>query len=78
VRYITSKRATERLSKYAKIATLWYADAARDLIQLTNSEVGILIRSKDYFDKIRDRIKSLYETAAVNAEWLKGALPVLF
>jgi hypothetical protein len=75
---VISKRAKERLRKYAKISTLWYADAARDLIQLTSNEIGILIRSKEYFEKIGDRLRSIYETASVNAEWLKGALPMLF
>jgi hypothetical protein len=75
---IVSKRAQQRLSKYARIATLWYADAARDLIQLTDKELGLLIRSKDYFANIGDRIRSQYAIVSVNVDWLEGALPKLF
>jgi hypothetical protein len=75
---ITSKTAADRLSKYAKMATIAYADAARNLIESTGTEIGILVRSKDYFQKISDRIKSQYETWTVNPDWLKGALPKLF
>lgn len=75
---IVSNQANVRLQKYAILSIQFYKQAVDDLIQITGMDLSVLIRTKDFFDKIGDRVKNSYATLSVNKEWLKGALPKLF
>lgn len=74
----TSKASTDRIEKYGRISIQWYKQAVDDLLQLTGTDLSVLIREADFFSRVRDRITNTYETMSVNEDWLKGALPMLF
>jgi len=73
-----SKGSAERIKKYGKVSIQWYKQAVDDLLQLSVTDLSVLIREADFFSRVRDRITNTYETMSVNEDWLKGALPKLF
>jgi len=75
---IASKAATERMDKYARIAIVWYKQAVDDLLQITETDLSVLIRQPDFFHRVAERISNTYRAWAVNEEWLRGALPKLY
>ena len=75
---ITSNRATERIDKYATISIQWYKQAVDDLLHITGTDLSVLIREKDFFDRVAERITNTYAAMSVNEEWLAGALPKLY
>ncbi len=74
---ITSKGARIRLEKYARISVQWYKQAVDDLLQIRGVDLSVLIREKDFFEKVADCTTNTFEAACVNEEWLEGALPKL-
>jgi hypothetical protein len=75
---ITSKRATDRIGKYAVISTLWYKDAVKDLLKLSGKDLSVLVRESNFFEQVAERIESRYRTMALDRQWLIGGLPHLF
>lgn len=75
---ISSNKADQRLEKYAKLATLWYKNAVENLIERTNKDLSVLVREQDFWKMVKKEVDRLYRAAAVNEDWLKGALPKLF
>lgn len=75
---IMSKGAIDRFSKYAKVSIPWYKSAVSDLIELSGTDISVLIRESDFFERVSERIENQYEVYSVNEDWLKGALPKLF
>jgi hypothetical protein len=72
-----SNRGRARLSKYAKVSVTWYKQAVADLLTLSSSDLSVLIREKDFFNRVADRVRNSYETYAVNEDWMRGAIPEL-
>lgn len=75
---IASKHATDRIRKYATIATLWYKDAVKDLLKISGKDLSVLVRESEFFEQVAERVESRYRTMAVDKQWLKGGLPELF
>lgn len=83
LRTITEERATsnhayERISKYAKLATLWYKAAVTNVMSRTGKELSVLVRDQEFPQMIRSEVDLQYRTMALSEEWLRGALPKLF
>jgi hypothetical protein len=75
---IASKQAGERIQKYARLSIQFYKQAVDDLLQITGTDLSVLIRTADFFDRVADRARNTFSTMSVNKEWLNGALPKLF
>lgn len=75
---IISKHATQRIDKYSVISIQWYKQSVNDLLQLTGTDLSVLIREKNFFDRVAERITNTYTAMSVNEEWLAGALPKLY
>jgi hypothetical protein len=75
---IASKAGRERIKKYAMYALETYLRGVKDALENTGDELPTLIRSPQFFDKVRDRIRSQYRKDALGGEsWLRNALPKL-
>lgn len=74
---ITSNSAKLRISKYAELSIVWYKQAVSDIIKQSNKDFSVIIRDKDYFSDIIERITYLYDSHKINNEWIEGALPKL-
>ena len=73
-----SKRAYGRIRQYAELSTVWYKQAVAEMLESTGTDLSVLIREPDFFERVAERITSLHEAYSVNKEWIKGALPKLF
>lgn len=74
---MTSKRAAERIEKYATYSLNLYLQAVNDLLDLQPTDISTLVRAGNFFDRTSGRIENQYRAMAVNEEWLEGALPKL-
>jgi len=75
---ITSNLGKARQRKYAEYALQSYLRAVKDAAENRGQEIATLLRSRDFFDIVSDRVKSQYETNALaGEEWVKKALPRL-
>ena len=74
---ITSNAATSRIDKYARISIQWYKQTVDDLLEITGTELSVLIRQEDFFRRVAERITNHYQAMSVNEKWLEGALPML-
>lgn len=72
----SSKATEERLRNYAKISLEWYVEAMQELIELGN-EVSTLVRSQEYWAKIRPRLVSKWKTYSLAKKVVEEALPKL-
>jgi hypothetical protein len=67
----------KRLQSYAEYARDLYVQAVLDQAAVENQELPTLIRSRDFYKKVVDRIERSYETSARATEWLAEVLPQL-
>jgi hypothetical protein len=74
---ITSKAGRERVRKYAKYAVEAYLRCVKDAQEIQGGELPTLIRSPQFFDKVRDRVESKYRTESLSRDWLNDVLPKL-
>jgi hypothetical protein len=74
---ITSNAATSRIDKYGRISIQWYKQTVDDLLEITGTELSVLIRQEDFFRRVAERITNHYQAMSVNEKWLEGALPML-
>ncbi len=74
---INSNKAKERVKKYANYAAMSYLSAVRDEVEIQKDELATLIRQKEFYDKVLDRVKRQYKKDSLNPDWLKGTLPNL-
>lgn len=74
---ITSSAATQRIDKYARVSIKWYEQVVDDLLQLTGTELSVLIRQEDFFQRVAERVTNIYETWSVDEGWLNSTLPRL-
>lgn len=72
-----SNKAKGRVQKYAKYAAMLYLSAVRDEEEIQRDELATLIRQKEFYDKVLNRVKRLYNKDSLNSDWLKGTLPNL-
>lgn len=72
-----SKNTAERLHRYAQLATLWYIQVVKDLLD-SGAVLSQLLRSQDFFaPKLRDRIRTLWKVMSMSKNWVDDALPKL-
>jgi hypothetical protein len=75
---ITSKNGKERLRKYARYAIDAYLNGVKDTLENSGEELTKLIRSRNFFAKVKERAERKYRTDVLAGEvWLKNALPKL-
>jgi hypothetical protein len=75
---ITSNAGKERLRKYARYALEAYLRSVKDTQENSGEELTTLIRSRQFFTRVKDRIEGQYRKEALaGQEWLKNALPKL-
>jgi hypothetical protein len=72
---ITSKGAFTRLTKYAEYAMDKYVQAVLDQSGIEQQELTTLVRSREFYQKVIDRIERGYSTDARGTKWLNEALP---
>ncbi len=75
---IVSKGAAERINKYAKVSVQLYMRATNDLLEISKTDLSVLVRETDFFKRLSERVVSEYEVMKINEDWLEGALPKLF
>jgi len=73
----SSKNTQARLEKYALVATLFYVRAAKAVMSRGGSDLTQLVRSQEYFAKIREEVTDLWKLQSMDASWVKNALPKL-
>jgi hypothetical protein len=73
----TSKAAGQRIEKYARVSIQWYKQVVDDLLQITGTELSVLIRREDFFERVAERVANVYETWSVDKGWLDSTLPRL-
>jgi len=71
-----SKATRDRLGKYASASVVWYVQAMKDLLA-TGADLSQVVRSQDFFPRVRDRILSMWKIQSMSEAWLKDALPKL-
>jgi hypothetical protein len=75
---ITSINGKERLNKYAQYAIEAYLGVVSDIKENTGEELTTLLRSREFFAKVKERVGRKYATDKLAGEiWLKNALPKL-
>lgn len=75
---ITSRKATERITKYGQYALQLYLAAVLDEAEIQQGvELATLIRQRDFFERVRRRALRSYQKDALNHEYIKGQLPTL-
>ena len=72
----SSKRATRRLSNYARVALEWYVDAMRELVGSGN-EVASLVRTQEGWAKVRPKILTKWKIFELSKKLMEEALPRL-
>lgn len=74
---VAVSKATEiRLKNYATIALEWYVEAMQEMVDLGN-EVTTLVRSHDWWIKIRLKVQSKWKVYSLAKKVVEDALPVL-
>ena len=74
---VTSTAASRRIDKYARVSVQWYKQVVDDLLQITGTEMSVLIRQEDFFERAAERVANVYETWSVDKGWLDSTLPRL-
>jgi hypothetical protein len=75
---ITSNMGKERLRKYARYALTAYLSAVKDAAENRKEEFPTLIRSRDFYHLVRDRVRRQFQNHELaGEEWLRKALPKL-
>jgi len=76
-RNIISHTTKGRLSKYAEYARDTYVQAVLDEADIEGQELPTLIRQREFFKKVKERVGRGYERDARADRWLKEAIPKL-
>lgn len=71
-----SKKTESRLENYATIALEWYVQAMLELREAGN-EVTTIVRSQDYWGRIRSKVQSQWKVYRVAKAVMEAALPTL-
>lgn len=71
-----SKTTETRLKNYATIALEWYVEAMNELVDAGN-EASTLVRSQDWWTKIRQRIHSKWKVYSLAKKVVNDSLPTL-
>lgn len=72
---ITSKSASARLTKYAEYAMDKYVQGVLDQAEIEKQELPTLVRSREFYQKVIDRIERSYTTESRAPKWLAEVLP---
>jgi hypothetical protein len=70
---VGSGETRRRLVAYAKLATQWYVDAVKDLLE-TGAELPVLLRSQETYGKLRDRVQRYWATYSLSDVWRNTTL----
>lgn len=74
---VASSKTTEgRLKNYATVATEWYVEIMRDLLD-SGTEITTLVRSQDYWAKVRQKLGSKWRVYVLSKAVMEAALPKL-
>lgn len=68
-------RSVQRLRKYAECAQNVYVAVVGDLAEASKEELPTLIRSREFHEKVVERIERTYKKDAMAEKWLSEALP---
>jgi hypothetical protein len=71
-----SRTTEERLANYASIALEWYVEAMREMAD-AGTEITTIVRSQDYWSKVRQKVLSRWKVYSISKKVMEGALPVL-
>lgn len=71
-----SKTTESRLQNYATVALEWYVEAMRELVDAGN-EASTLVRSQDWWTKIRQKIHSKWKIYSLAKKVVADSLPTL-
>jgi hypothetical protein len=71
-----SKMTESRLKNYATVAIEWYVEAIQELIDAGN-EVTTLVRSQDWWMKVRQKIQSKWKVYSLAKKVVADSLPIL-
>jgi len=71
-----SKTTEARLKNYATVALEWYVEAMQELID-TGTEVTTLVRSQDWWAKIRQKLQSKWKVYSLAKKVVNDSLPTL-
>jgi hypothetical protein len=74
----SSNTALQRLKKYARYALLQYVDAVNTLAENSTDELHTLIRQRDFWSKVAERVERGYKKDAIAKAYIDEALPKLF
>jgi hypothetical protein len=72
---IMSKRTSQRLQNYAVYSLNQFMQAATDETAIAKEEYSTLVRSAEFFIKVRNRVLRNYRQMALSTKWLDDALP---
>ena len=71
-----SNATGQRLRNYASTALEWYIEAMQE-VTVGGSEVSTIVRSKDYWSKIRQKLEGKWKVYSLSKTWVEDALPKL-
>jgi hypothetical protein len=75
---VSSGLARHRIKTYAEYSKNAYVSAVSDLAELAKEELHTLIRQRDFWVKVVERVERSFERDAIAKKWLDEALPKLF
>lgn len=75
---VSSKLAKQRLRKYAEYSKTSYVQAVADLAEMKKEELSTLIRQREFWDKVIERVCRSFQKESIAKKWLDEALPRLF
>jgi hypothetical protein len=71
-----SKATAARLDPYAKLATVWYVQAIKGFLG-GGAILSQLVRSQDFYPKLRDQIIANWKVQSMSKTWVEDAMPKL-
>lgn len=71
-----SKRTGQRLKNYATMALEWYVEAMQEVTN-AGTEVSTIVRSQDFWSKIRQKIEAKWKVYNLAKNVVEDALPKL-
>lgn len=75
---VLSNSARQRLKKYAEYARNSYVQAVCDLAEMSKGELSTLVRQREFWEKVIERIGRSFKKESIAKRWLDEALPKLF
>lgn len=71
---VGSKETRRRLVPYAKLATQWYVDATKELLE-SGGELPVLLRSQETYGRLKEKVLRYWATYSLSDVWLNTTLP---